>query len=273
MIQIKNINFSYSKNNTLINNLSLNVELGKIYGLFGKNGTGKTTLLKLMSGLLFPKAGECSIDNEKLSDRLPSTLKELFIVPEEFSLPPIKMSSYVNINAPFYPNFGYEKYAELRLQFELPEDKKLDTLSFGQKKKFLLAFALATNVKTLLLDEPTNGLDIPSKSQLRKAIASSVDENTSIVISTHQARDLENLIDTILILEDGEIILNGDYGKISENYSFEKVRTLDDVSDILYSEETLGGYKIIRESKNSDTLLDLELLFNAVVSGNKLQLT
>ncbi len=268
MIQISNVTFGYTRHYNLFNSLYLNIEPGNIYGLLGKNGTGKTTLIKLMSGLLLPKQGQCTVFNSNAGKKLPSSLSNFFIVPEEFILPPIKMNDYIRINSPFYPRFSFTDYTNYLKDFEIDGNKKLHTLSYGQKKKFLLAFGLAANVKLLFLDEPTNGLDIPSKSQFRKTVARSLTEDKSIIISTHQARDLESLIDTIIILENGKVVFNSPCSEITKKISFSKVSNPDDNRNVLYKEATLGGYKIVTKSNGKDeSELDMELFFNAVVSN------
>lgn len=270
MIQIKNLYFGYIKNRDLFKDLTLDFKPGRIYGLLGKNGTGKTTLLKMMSGLLTPHKGSCTLNEIRAMDRLPETLQEIFIVPEEFSLPVIRMRQYEKINSPFYPNFDHEQFNVYLKEFELPHDSGLNAMSFGQKKKFLLAFGLATNVSMLFLDEPTNGLDIPSKSQFRKTVARAINDDRSIIISTHQVRDLENLIDTIVIIENGTIIFNQGHADITSKLAFDKVRSIDDDPSIFYKEETLGGYRVVRRAKpTEESVLDLELLFNAVVTKHE----
>jgi ABC-2 type transport system ATP-binding protein len=270
MIHLENVSFTYNKHYRLFDDLELKLSPGKIYGLLGKNGTGKTTLIKLMTGLLIPKNGTCSVFNSNIAHRYPSTLAELFIIPEEFLLPPIKMNDYVNINSPFYPKFSDADYKSYLKDFEIEGNHKLQTLSFGQKKKFLLSFGLATNVKLLLLDEPTNGLDIPSKSQFRKTVARSLNEEKSIVISTHQARDLESLIDTIIILENGKIIFNAPGSSVTQKLAFGKTVRIEDENSVLYKEDGIGGYKIVTPANGKEeSELDLELFFNAIVSDSK----
>jgi ABC-2 type transport system ATP-binding protein len=267
MIHVENVTFAYSKHHKLFDDISLQLQPGNIYGLLGKNGTGKTTLFKLMTGVLFPQHGKCRVFDKHASKRLPSALTRYFMIPEEFALPSIRMKDFVKINAPLYPHFNFNDFEEYLNDFELSGNKKLNTLSFGQKKKFLLSFGLATNVKLLFLDEPTNGLDIPSKSQFRKAVARSLTEEKSIIISTHQARDLESLIDNIIILEDGKVIFKAPCSEITQTIAFGKARNLDDLEEILYKEDSVGGYKILTKAEDKDeTELDLELFFNAVVS-------
>lgn len=271
MVNLEKVTFSYSKHFKLFDNLDLTLGQGNIYGLLGKNGTGKTTLIKLITGLLTPKSGTGTILGVDVKHRYPKTLSELFIVPEEFLLPSIKMNDYVKINSPFYPKFSKAEFDSFLRDFEVEGNKKLNTLSFGQKKKFLLSFALATNVKLLLLDEPTNGLDIPSKSQFRKTVARSLNEERSIVISTHQARDLESLIDSIIVLESGKIIFNASCSDITQKLAFRKALHIDDTDTVLYKEDSIGGYKLVTRAKGQDeSELDLELFFNAIVSDSKL---
>jgi ABC-2 type transport system ATP-binding protein len=271
MINLENVSFAYSRHFSLFDKLNLTLSPGNIYGLLGKNGTGKTTLIKLMTGLLIPKSGTCNVFNSNVSNRYPSTMSELFIIPEEFLLPSIKMNDYVRINSPFYPRFSQADFNSYLHDFEIKGNSKLQTPSFGQKKKFLLSFGLATNVKLLLLDEPTNGLDIPSKSQFRKTVARSLNEEKSIVISTHQARDLESLIDSIIILENGKIIFNSSSSMVTQRLSFGKTAHLDDANLPLYKEDSIGGYKIVSRANGQDeSELDLELFFNAIVSETRL---
>lgn len=162
MIEIKNLSFQYGKKE-IFSDLNLSIQAGNIYGLLGRNGAGKTTLLKLIAGLCFPKSGECELFGAASSMRLPSVLRETFFIPEEFSLPSIRINQYEERYTPFYPNFNKEEFQQYLNEFSLSEDAKLNKISYGQKKQFLIAFALASHCKLVIMDEPTNGLDIPSK--------------------------------------------------------------------------------------------------------------
>ena len=147
--------------------------------------------------------------------------------------------------------------------FEVPSDKKLNTLSFGQKKKFLIAFALATNCPLILLDEPTNGLDIPSKSQFRQVAASMDLERQAMVISTHQVRDMEMLIDPIIIVEKGKIILNKSMDEILNSFHIEHQTEEPAPGEAVYWEKGLAGYTVVKEGpSDEDKNMDLEFLFN-----------
>ena len=293
MIEVKNISFKYAGNKSLVfDDFSLTLETNNIYGLLGKNGTGKSTLLYLIAGLLRPKKGSVCYDAVETKQRKPETLSEIFIVPEEFDLPNMSLRQYVKINAPFYPRFSQEVLEACLNDFELteqreesransalssrdgsgrsqlPMDLKLNALSMGQKKKVFMSFALAANTKLLLMDEPTNGLDIPSKSQFRKVVAQHMAEDRTLIISTHQVHDVEQLLDHILILSQQKLLLDASVAEISEKYTFE-YRMPDQMDDALYAEPSLQGNAVIapRKQDSPETQVNLELLFNAVNEG------
>ena len=269
MIEVKNISFKYAGQKHLVfDDFSLTLEQDNIYGLLGKNGTGKSTLLYLISGLLRPKTGTVCFDGVETRFRKPETLSEIFIVPEEFDMPAMPLQEYVKINSPFYPRFSTEVLEACLNDFELTTDVKLNALSMGQKKKVYMAFALATNTKVLLMDEPTNGLDIPSKSQFRKVVAQYMSDDRTLIISTHQVHDVESLLDHILILSPQKLLLDASVAEIQEKYTFE-YRTPSEMDDALYAEPSLQGNAVIapRKEDSPETQVNLELLFNAVTQG------
>ena len=269
MIEVNNISFKYAGQKDLVfDDFSLELKQDNIYGLLGKNGTGKSTLLYLISGLLRPKSGHVLYDGIETKLRRPETLSEIFIVPEEFDLPAMSLEQYVKINRPFYPLFSSQVLEACLKDFELTMDVKLNALSMGQKKKVFMAFALATNTKVMLMDEPTNGLDIPSKSQFRKVVAQYMSGDRTLIISTHQVHDVEALLDHILILSPQKLLLNASVAEIQEKYTFE-YRTPDQMEDALYAEPSLQGNAVIapRKEGSAETQVNLELLFNAVNEG------
>jgi ABC-2 type transport system ATP-binding protein len=270
MIIFNNVGFSYRKGNPLFRELNLNLQSGNIYGLLGKNGAGKSTLLKQMCGMLYPESGSCTVFGNEACERNPEMLQDVYLVPEEFTLPEISLIRYAELNAVFYPKFSNDMLQKYLKEFELPQYQKLSQLSYGQKKKFLIAFGLATQARLFILDEPTNGLDIPSKSQFRKIMASSVDENRIIIISTHQVRDLENLIDTIVVLEKGKIIFNQNIASIAEKLTFSSNIADYAMEDIFHTEEIAGKKAgIVRNKNGEETRVDLELLFNGIIGNSE----
>ena len=269
MIEVENISFKYAGQKDLVfDNFSLKLEQNKIYGLLGKNGTGKSTLLYLISGLLRAKKGSVRFDGIETCKRTVDTLSEIFIVPEEFDLPQMSLNQYVKINAPMYPNFSREVLNACLKDFELPLEMNLNALSMGQKKKVFMSFALAANTKLLLMDEPTNGLDIPSKSQFRKVVAQYMTDDRTLIISTHQVHDVESLLEHILILNRQELLLDASVAEIQEKYSFE-YRMLGDMDGVIYAEPSLQGNAVmaVRKDGSAETQVNLELLFNAVTAS------
>jgi ABC-2 type transport system ATP-binding protein len=269
MLIINNLKFSYSRKQApLFQDLHCELSSGSIVGLLGKNGAGKTSLLKLMIGLLQPTEGSVRIMEREPVDREPSLLQDIYFLPEEFHHPGISIRNYVKANAGFYPRFDRQLLNRLITDFELPENKRLSQLSYGQKKKFLISFALSTKCRLLVLDEPTNGLDIPSKAIFRRVMAGSLDDDQLVIISTHQVRDVENLIDRVLMLEKGKFIMQKDLYDISSRLHFATTSSPDG-ENVLYHEMVPGGYKVITPQQGGESSVDIELLFNAISNGTE----
>ena len=265
MITIQDLSFQYKKGNPLLTDVNLDLHKGKIYGLLGLNGVGKTTLLNNIAGMLFPSSGKCLLKGESTQLRSPHILSRLFIVPEQFDLPKITGQAYIDLHAFFYPDFDHGLLESVLKEFEINVLENLQELSFGQRKKFLIAFAIATQTDLLVLDEPTNGLDIPSKSQFRKIVASLDIEEKCILISTHQVRDLGSMIDHVIVLKDKSVVFNNSLEEISERLSIKKIES-DSSEDYIYGEEILGGvHAIIPTSQEENGNLDLEILFNGII--------
>lgn len=269
MIDIKNLHFSYKKRK-IFNGLSLSLQAGHIYGLLGKNGTGKSTLLKNIAGYLFPGEGTINVMGFVPGKRQPAFLQNVFMVAEEFYLPDVSVEKYVKLNAPFYPKFSFEQFKQYLEEFEIPKENTLQKMSYGQKKKVLISFGLACNTALLLMDEPTNGLDIMSKSKFRKVIAGAINDEKCIVISTHQVKDLESLIDRITIIDEGQILFDQTTESLNRRLQFKISFDPEEVREALYKEPSLQGNAIVCANVDGDdTKLDLELLYKAVVTNGE----
>jgi ABC-2 type transport system ATP-binding protein len=267
MITIQNLSFAYKKK-PVFNGLNLQFETGHVYGLLGKNGTGKSSLLRNIAGLLHPQQGRITVNGHSPYERLPVFLEDVFLVPEEFYLPDISVSNFIKHNAPFYPRFDNNKFSNYIAVFEIPADSTLQNMSYGQKKKVLISFALATKAKILLMDEPTNGLDILSKSQFRKILAEALDEDRCIIVSTHQVKDLENLIDRITVIDEGKILFDENIEDITRKLSFRFAYDDADLTTAIYSESMLRGHVIVTPNNDQEeSKLDLELLYKAIVTN------
>ncbi len=269
MIEIQNLSFSYKKT-PVFTDISLSFREGNIYGLLGENGVGKTTLLKLVCGLQRPTSGTCTVDGVTSHLRLPSMLQRITFLPDEVSLPAgTTPQRYVDELRPFYPNFAQATFLHLMQEFEVEHDRKFKEMSFGQQKKSLIAAALSLGTDYILLDEPTNGLDIPGKAQFRSILSKRVDERSTIIISTHQVKDVENLIDPIVILSNNAVLLDATVQRITEKLYFEYGGEKRD--DALYSELMPGGnLNVVPNTTGEESQVNIEGLFNAVLRNKNL---
>lgn len=276
MIYLRQVSFEYTRQYPLFHQLNLTISPGHIYGLLGKNGAGKSSLLRNMVGLLYPQSGRIEVLGFTPGKRQPAFLQEVFFIPEELHLPAMRIAKYMEVHAPFYPKFNQDQFRYYLGEFDIPFDSRLNSLSFGQRKKVLIAFALACNTRILIMDEPTNGLDIPSKKQFRKLVTSVLQEDKILLISTHQVRDLDNLIDSVIVLENREILLHQSLEYISERLQFVILSNVEDDQRILYAEPSLKGYTVVMENIaqeagqkdfQMDSRLDLEKLFQAALQN------
>ena len=268
MMNVNQVSFSYGRKKAkVLDGFSMNLEKGSVYGLLGKNGTGKSTLLYLMAGLLRPQSGHILYKGVEVTKRYPETLQDMFLVPEEFALPNVSLKQYVQLNAPFYPRFSDELLKACLRDFDMNEDIHLGELSMGQKKKAFMCFALATNTSLLLMDEPSNGLDIPSKSQFRKVIASGMTDDKAVIISTHQVRDIDSLLDHVLIMDGSRLLLNESVASICDRLYFAEQGMNEPTDDALYVQPSVQGNSVILPNTyHEDSKLNLEVLFNATLA-------
>ena len=268
MMNVNQVSFGYGRKKAkVLDGFSMNLEKGSVYGLLGKNGTGKSTLLYLMAGLLRPQSGHILYKGVEVTKRYPETLQDMFLVPEEFALPNVSLKQYVQLNAPFYPRFSDELLKACLRDFDMSEDIHLGELSMGQKKKAFMCFALATNTSLLLMDEPSNGLDIPSKSQFRKVIASGMTDDKAVIISTHQVRDIDSLLDHVLIMDGSRLLLNESVASICDRLYFAEQGMNEPTDDALYVQPSVQGNSVILPNTyHEDSKLNLEVLFNATLA-------
>ncbi len=270
MIDISQITYSYGRRKApVFADFSLSLAPGHVYGLLGKNGTGKSTLLYLMCGLLRAQSGSIQFEGIDVRKRLPEVLREVFLVSEEFDLPNVSLERYVHKNAPFYPRFDERILRDCLEMFGLSADISLASLSMGQKKKVFMSFALAANTRLLLMDEPTNGLDIPSKNIFRKVVARCLTDERTLVISTHQVRDIDMLLDHVVMLEGSRLLLNRSTADICRALRFEERPIGASTADALFVQPSIQGNAVIvpNDAPDIETPLNLELLFNCAEAG------
>lgn len=270
MLQISDLTFCYPRRKTpAIDDFSLTIKRGGVYGLLGPNGAGKSTLLYLICGLLTPHSGNVTYDGKNTRDRLPETLRDIFIVPEELDLPAVTLDTYVRMNASFYPRFSNEDLQRHLATFEIGDiaSYKLSALSMGQKKRIFMSFALACNTSLLLMDEPTNGLDIPGKAAFRRFIAASASDDRIIMISTHQVRDIDSILDHVVIMDGCKVRLNASISEITARLAFLNTSDRDIIASALVSQPSPAGCQVVVANDGSyDTDVNLETLFELATS-------
>ena len=264
MITVKDLSFSYGSKEVL-KNISMDVKGGNIYGLLGENGVGKTTFLTLLAGLKKPAVGTIDTDGQVPFDRQPSLLADQFYLPDEVSPVRSRACSFGLETGRLWPSYDHAKFLTILMELEVDKDQRMDAMSAGQLKKTWIAFALACNVRHYYLDEPTNGLDIPSKAQFRKAIMRHTAEDSCIVISTHQVRDMEEIIDPIIILDNERVLLSASLQQISQKLFFDYGTEIH--PEALYLEHTpSGAIQVYPNTTGEESKVNLEALFNAVHS-------
>jgi ABC-type multidrug transport system, ATPase component len=262
MVKINGLSFSYGSN-VVLKDISMELEEGRIYGLLGENGVGKTTLLTLLAGIKEPQAGSIEIDGETPFDRLPSFLTNIYYLPDE--VPSLRMTAerFAQERGVFWKRFDKDKFREIMDVLETDISMRMDQMSYGQLKKTYISYALACNTRYLFMDEPTNGLDIPSKSQFRKAVSKYTSDESTMLISTHQVRDLEAIIDPIIILDRKDVLLNASIDEITRKLYFDYSTAID--PEALYSELIPGGcIQVTVNSTGLESKVNIEALFNAV---------
>ena len=259
IMQVERLAFSYGwlKQKPVFTDFSLSLERGKVYGLLGLNGAGKSTLIYLMAGLLTPKAGKVTMCGT-----------DVYVVPEEFELPRMSLREFATLNGALYPRFSYDDMLHNLAIFDIdPEIKSLSALSMGQKKKVLMSFAFATHTSLMLMDEPTNGLDIPGKSQFRRLVASQMTDDRTILISTHQVRDIDRCIDHVVIVDNSRVLLDASVASITAKLRFVENGTAADTDEALFSQPSVMGYSLVLPNTgDEETELNLETLFNATLA-------
>jgi ABC-2 type transport system ATP-binding protein len=260
MINLNNLGFKYGKKSTVFSGLSLSIPQGRSVGVLGANGVGKTTLIKLIAGLVSQTDGDLSVLGFTPRDRETDFYKNLYVVPEESELPPMKAAHYVDQFSVFYPQFDHQRFHDLAGHFKTDVQKKLNEMSLGQKKKFIIAFAMSTGCQLVLMDEPTNGLDIPAKAQFRDIVVKHQSDEQTFLICTHQVRDLDSIIDSVVMMNDQHAHWF-DLSQLPDKIS--QVNTVTNPEAVLYSETRMGTeLAIIEGGLPQATDIDLEMLFN-----------
>lgn len=269
MIILNNLTYVYRKGAEALSNASASIG-GGIYLLLGENGAGKTTLLHIIAGLLYPSKGECELDGSPVSARQPETMRRIFFLGDNMKFPFISIEEMVKCHAVFYPTFDAEMLQRNLERFGMTGRERLSKLSLGNRHKAQLAYALSLRTEVLLFDEPANGLDIPSRQQLQTMIAECVNEEQTVIVSTHIVSDLRNLYDGVLVLSCGKLLLADTADSLLGRVSF-TVTSVPPVNP-LYMERRFNQFHAIQRVDDAEESADIdyELLFNALHHNVKL---
>lgn len=257
MIEMNDLYAGYGKKYAVLRGLDGTIVEGHIYGLLGANGSGKTTLMKTWAGALHPMSGHINVSGNYPADRKINFLASTIYMPDEISFPPLSVAAFEKTYGRFYPKFSHEEFNSYLNTLDFSFGMRIDRLSTGNSKKLFIAFAIACNPSLLLMDEPTNGLDIESKKAFRHILAELNTTDSVVVVSTHQVADLNNLLSAVIVLRDGDMVLNTTLDTISEKLCFGGVSAMD----VLYSD----GLRSISLNNNGEyTDVDVELLYHAI---------
>jgi len=273
MIAIDDLHFGYGRN-ALFQGFSAQVRQPGIYGLFGRNGSGKSTLLKLLCGLLTPWGGRMQVLGQVPRERAADFLAGIYIVPEEFHLPNLTPARLADTQGVFYPHFSRALFDEYLAELEVPTASRFEAMSLGQKKKAAIAFALAAGTPLLLMDEPTNGLDIVGRGQFRRLMQRPEHAGRIVLISTHQAHDLESILSHIWFIDQGRLALSArmaDLARVLHTGVAMQAQDLPAAGDLLY-QERIGHHtayvaqrRAVADARDADgTPVQLELLYKAL---------
>ena len=222
LLEIKNLNKSFD-DKEILKDINLNIKSGKIIGLLGKNGVGKTTLIKLINDLLTPTSGEILIKGQKIGVE---TKKVISYLPERTYLnKQMKVSEVISYFADFYDNFDTEKAKKLLKDLDLDINQKLAKMSKGMQEKVQLVLVMSRNADLYVLDEPLGGVDPATRDYILDTILSNFNENASVIISTHLISDIEKILDEVIFIDKGQIVLQSDADKLrnKENASIDEI--------------------------------------------------
>lgn len=222
LLEIKNLYKNYGEKQVL-NNITLTVPRGKIIGLLGKNGTGKTTLIKLINGLLTPTEGEIIFEGEKIG---PQSKLNIAYLPERTYLDKsMTINETLKFFKEFYSNFDIDKAKDLLKKLDLDENQKIIKMSKGMQEKVQLVLVMSRKADLYILDEPLGGVDPATRDYILDTILTNFNEGASIIISTHLTSDIERILDEVIFIDKGEIKLISDADELrnKENASIDEI--------------------------------------------------
>lgn len=239
MIEIKDLKKSFGTKE-ILKNISFSVNEGSIYGIVGTNGAGKSTILRLASGIYYPNSGNIFVDGENIFDNPEAKSKIVFVSDDVYYPIGSSVSDMERIYKTFYPNFSSEEFYKICESLKFKKTDKIGSFSKGMKRQIAVALALACNTKYVFFDETFDGLDPVMRNLVKRMIYSKVSSGrVTVLLTSHYLREIEDICDCICILHDGKVVLSGDVNDIKtniikiqisyndENHSFEQYPELE----------------------------------------------
>ena len=245
MIELKSVTKNFD-NFKVLENIDLTIPKGSAFGLLGSNGAGKSTILRLLSGIYKAEDGNVLIDGEEVYDNIPIKQKVFFINDETIQFSNFTLNELKNFYKGFYPNFSQELFEKLRNSINLPLNKKLSQFSKGMKRQAIVITALACQTDYLLLDEAFDGLDPTMRIIVKRMIVDAIiDRDLTTIISSHNLKEINEVCDTVALLHEGKIIFSKDLDSVKGN--IHKIQTAFPES---YTAEDFSGLQIMHFEKN-----------------------
>lgn len=262
MLTLDDVTFKYYKRGApALTDVTLQLGPG-IHLLLGENGSGKTTMLHLLAGLLRTSEGIAAMDGVNLAQRVPEVMRRSFFLSDNPECPYGTINQMARHHAPFYPRFSRAMLDENLKCFGLEPDMKIKRMSLGTRHKAFIAYALSLQTEVLLLDEPANGLDIESKKMLRKMLSRCLPGDATVLVSTHSVHDLERLYDGVVILHKGHVQLATSTGRLEQTFAF--VNNSGPVEGAIFQERDMGMYRAICPAQGRETAISFALLYTAM---------
>lgn len=202
--------------------------------------------------------------DESSQKRPPVLLEKIYYLPEEIDSPAVTAKAFGELKGAFYPQFDSNKLGDLLRLFDIPEDKLMHQMSYGQRKKAMIAIAMSSNAPILLMDEPTNGLDIPSKIRFREAVQGYANPQSMMIISTHQVRDLDEIMSHLLILQEGQILFQDSIRNIEQTFEcYSSPSTMTDEQSLFMLKNGDIAHHIRKNKTGQPSPVHLETLISA----------
>lgn len=214
MIDIINLSKKFGKVHAL-DDVTFQIKEGKVIGIFGINGVGKSTILKSIAGVIRPDKGKILIDGEEMNPKLYN--KIAFVPDMDTYFPYLTIKDTFAFMKEFYENWDEEKATKLLEMFNLTEDKMISTLSKGNRARIKIILGFAQNAKYILLDEPFSGIDIFKREEFIKVMIEYISPEQSIIITTHEIAEIEDIVEEVVILHEGKLAFNFNVEDVRQN--------------------------------------------------------